>query len=141
MIIGITGTRHKPTKKQLESFFKVFTDMRPTEFHHGCCTGVDSITSRIVNKYDEGIVVVGHPPIDTKCIGNYFSSYDVEAKRYLERNKDIVKACDYLIALPKTELEQKRSGTWATIRYAQRNHRRTIAIVAPCGRIEISEIW
>ena len=41
-------------------------------------------------------------------------------KRYLERNRDIVDACDILIACPRTLKEELRSGTWATVRYARK---------------------
>lgn len=48
------------------------------------------------------------------------------AKPYLERNKDIAnEGIDGLIAAPSGWVEELRSGTWATVRYA-RKLKRTI---------------
>jgi predicted Rossmann fold nucleotide-binding protein DprA/Smf involved in DNA uptake len=41
-----------------------------------------------------------------------------EKKPYLDRNKDIVRVSIGLIAAPKTNKEEQRSGTWSTVRYA-----------------------
>ena len=38
---------------------------------------------------------------------------------YLDRNRDIARACSVLIALPETLVEVQRSGSWATVRYAR----------------------
>ena len=51
-------------------------------------------------------------------------------KEYIERNHDVVDTCDLLIAMPNTELEVVRSGTWATIRYA-RKLKKVIVILEP----------
>jgi hypothetical protein len=44
----------------------------------------------------------------------------LEPKLYMERNHDVVHACDFLLALPGTDHEVVRSGTWATVRYARK---------------------
>ena len=38
---------------------------------------------------------------------------------YLERNKNIVNAVDFIIAAPDGP-EKVRSGTWSTVRYAKK---------------------
>ncbi len=38
----------------------------------------------------------------------------------LDRNRDIVAAVSILIAAPETDIEEQRSGTWATVRYARK---------------------
>jgi hypothetical protein len=77
-----------------------------------------------------GIRVVVHPPeIDAKRAFVALSrgtaqrhADDIRVPRpYLKRNHDIVSACELLIATPKGHREQRRSGTWATIRFAGRN--------------------
>jgi hypothetical protein len=50
----------------------------------------------------------------------------------LERNTEIVKACDVLIATPKEQDEVLRSGTWATIRRA-RKYDKKLAVIFPDG--------
>jgi hypothetical protein len=133
MILGVTGTRYIPSTLQLKSFVKLLKEYGPTEFHHGCCVGVDSITSRIVDAIDSGIIIVGHPPIVKTAVGQYKKHFDWVDKDYLARNKDIVDMSDILLALPRTEFEEKRSGTWATIRYA-RKKKKVIYIINPDGK-------
>lgn len=41
-------------------------------------------------------------------------------QNYLQRNKDIVNNCKYLIACPYSNKEQFSSGVWSTIRYAKK---------------------
>jgi predicted Rossmann fold nucleotide-binding protein DprA/Smf involved in DNA uptake len=53
---------------------------------------------------------------------------------YLVRNRDIVDVCNLLLATPGGTVEQLRSGTWATIRYARRIGR-PVWIVFPNGEV------
>jgi predicted Rossmann fold nucleotide-binding protein DprA/Smf involved in DNA uptake len=53
----------------------------------------------------------------------------------LDRNHDIVGACDVLIAAPRQPKEIRRSGTWATVRYADQ-FGRVIALVVPDGEVQ-----
>lgn len=54
---------------------------------------------------------------------------------YETRNHAIVDACRLLIATPRaTERAQPRSGTWATIRYAQRKER-PVWLIWPDGTV------
>jgi len=133
MILGITGTREEPTNAQLRSFLILLKELGPVEFHHGCCTGADTITSKIISALDPGIVIVGHPPIITTMIGNYKSNFDWVPKDYMDRNKDIVDVSEVLIGLVPTEYEIKRSGTWSTIRYARRKKNKKYYVIKPDG--------
>jgi hypothetical protein len=54
---------------------------------------------------------------------------------YLDRNHAIVDAVHALIAAPKGSKEERRSGTWATVRYARKD-RKPIDLVTPDGRVE-----
>jgi len=42
-----------------------------------------------------------------------------DAKHLLKRNREIVKASEFLIAAPDSLTERQRSGTWYTVRYAR----------------------
>jgi hypothetical protein len=50
----------------------------------------------------------------------------------LDRNKMMVDDCEALIATPRLMVEELRSGTWSTIRYA-RKCRKPVHIVWPDG--------
>lgn len=54
----------------------------------------------------------------------------------LDRNRLMVIAATSVIATPKSEKEELRSGTWMTIRYAK-EQKRTVYIVYPNGEIFI----
>lgn len=137
IILGVTGTRNGPTRDQTDSIREIIDrySFRST-LHHGCCVGVDEYTTMICRLRDWHIVA--HPPI----IKSYFDSHSynisdvkLQEKNYLDRNQDIVLDSTILIAIPETEQETVRSGTWSTVRFA-RTLLRPILIVWPSGTIE-----
>ncbi|MAH51185.1 hypothetical protein CMI37_35535 [Candidatus Pacearchaeota archaeon] len=113
---------------QRKLFKELIKDKRPiTEFHHGDCIGSDYDAHILLRQVSESVVVLYPPDITTKrayCIGEV----EKEPKPYLERNKDIVNNTDLLIACPKSDKEELRSGTWATIRYARKQNKEVIMI-------------
>jgi hypothetical protein len=143
MIFGFTGTQDGMTKTQRELFYNLCRHFEPGQLHHGDCIGADKnaqelYLSAMYYRYQAGrgsTCVMIHPPIKddkrafcTKPHSNVlFHSY--EPKDYLDRNHDIVDACDILIACPKSHTEELRSGTWATIRYARKRFRPVIILV------------
>lgn len=133
MIIGFTGTQRGITRLQQSALESVLTQaLNVKEFHHGDCVGADATASRIANDFNIRVII--HPPVDPKkrafCIG-----YTMKPKPYLNRNHDIVNACDLLIATPGEKQEQLRSGTWSTIRYATKKGKPTL-IIYPDGTRE-----
>ncbi len=104
-------------------------------FHHGDCVGADAEAHDIAR--DLMYHIVGHPPDDDKAraFKEFDDSWDV--KPYLTRNREMVDACDVLIATPKGLEEELRSGTWATIRYAKKTHT-NIVIIYPPGNTELA---
>lgn len=121
MNIGFTGSREGMTERQSLAlgYFAALLDETGGTFHHGCCVGADAQAS-----LEMGLTiadVIGHPPIDTKCImPKPAKELWLEPAHYIERDHAIVDAVDLLIAAPSTRKEVLRSGIWATIRYAQR---------------------
>lgn len=95
--------------------------------------------------FDLGFIIVVHPPVDSKLRawcgtkrgkddGKYRpANQHTEPRPYIERNHDIVDACDVLVAIPGTEEQGLRSGTWATMRYAHKQGKR-IEAVLPSGK-------
>lgn len=132
--IGFTGTQIGMTDRQRNIVADFMDDIPlPVAGHHGDCIGADAQFDKICRELDWQRYI--HPPdIERKrafCVLN-LSYGDVlyKPRPYLDRNHDIVDACDLVIVAPKEEEEQLRSGTWATYRYAQKMGR-FIKLVTP----------
>lgn len=118
MIVGFTGTRHGLSNRQRFQLLMWFHDHEITELHHGDCLGADQQVHNLALScavQPEKIII--HPPTDPR-LRAFCSGKVLPEKPYLHRNHDIVEACEMLLAAPHTEVEIQRSGTWATIRYA-----------------------
>lgn len=130
---GFTGTRFGISDRQINTIESLLV-VQPFEAHHGDCVGADAqlhALSRLL-----GARVVVHPPINDAhralCVGD-------EARAplpYMRRNKNIVDACDELIAAPLESAEQERGGTWRTVQLARKAKKR-LTIVWPDGTISI----
>lgn len=123
--IGFTGTQNGMTPIQCQHVYHIIlSTMGDFIAHHGDCTGADAQFDSIVKCFGRCRGIVYHiPDNDSKrafCMKNVPPHLsDVrQPKPYLERNKDIVNECLFLIATPKEEAMQVRSGTWSTYRYA-----------------------
>ena len=89
------------------------------EAHHGDCIGADAQFHYIFNFLVK--VMHAHPCDIEKLRANCAADVIHEIKPPLERNRDIVRSIDILIAAPAQDNEIRRgSGTWATIRYARK---------------------
>ena len=133
MKIGFTGSHKGMSASQAHGFSLLLISQggKDMEFHHGDCVGADETADQLVRGYwAEGKLVI-HPPIKgenwARCgeprHGKYEGTLEVEVrpqKDYLSRDRDIVNACDFLIACPLSLVEVNRSGTWYTIRYARK---------------------
>ena len=102
--------------------------------HHGDCIGMDQIAHNLACELGYGFEI--HPPINNKyrayCAEGI--TLDEEHKvhpqqEYIRRNHAIVVACSILIAVPaKSKVEEIRSGTWSTIRFARLNKKECMII-------------
>jgi hypothetical protein len=132
--IGFTGTRAGMTNAQRLTFRKLLVLNEVQEFHHGGCVGADAEAHKIAMEKDIPIHV--HPSnIKDKSEMCEDATVKYVTKSPLERNREIVDSVDELIAVPKTEREQLRSGTWATIRYAKKKGV-PIKIIEPDGSVK-----
>ena len=122
--IGFTGTQEGMDQNQLKIFgyfmaglyHHHFSEVR---FHHGCCIGSDYDAALLARNL--GFFIIGHPPINTIKMQDPVIADELRPPReYLDRNMNIVTECSLLIATPKTNAEELRSGTWTTIRYARK---------------------
>lgn len=137
MIAGFTGTRYETTGNQHESLCNWLRENKPTELHHGCCTGADEEVVIATQAILPQCSIIGHPPVNTRSVSREAvqgSHSTRNPKPYLDRNKDIVACSDVLLACPKGDEEFSGSGTWATIRAARRT-RKPIVIFWPDGSI------
>lgn len=138
MIVGFTGTQRGMNRSQRDGLHRLLTSWHSAGdvFRHGDCTGADAEAHDIAKEC--GYIVVIHPPIKefkrAFCQG---ADLVLTPKEYLERNHDIVDACDVLLAAPGENKEQLRSGTWATMRYAKKNSRKTLTFM-PDGNVYTS---
>lgn len=141
MTFGFTGTsKHDMKPRQLKMVRQLL--WKVDVLHLGDCVHADA------QAHDEavalGIKTVGHPP--NEDYRRAFCIYDEErppkpgrtfAESCLARNRDIaLEGVDGLIAAPSGWVEELRSGTRATVRYA-RKLKRKIWIVLPDGKVKV----
>lgn len=117
MILGVTGSRYGGGFRREEKFFQFLCRNDVSELHHGDCIGWDEECHNMGAHY--GIKIVIHPPIEDRYRAFCKGGFRLPPKPYLDRNKDIVDAVDFLIAAPDGP-ERQRSGTWSTVRYAKK---------------------
>lgn len=133
-IFGFTGTQTGLTAQQLALLGRGFENKTGGELHHGDCIGADAQCHVIAVRC--GLTVVIHPPLveSKRAFCTIGDPQVLPPKDYLERNHDIVDACEFLIAAPGEMGMQQRSGTWATIRYAVKKKRKHV-ILYPDGTV------
>jgi len=131
--IGFTGTRNGMSKEQLDAFKSIIKAKETDEFHHGMCVGSDKQAHDFIKS--EEVKIVGHPPSFKKFMAECNCDIFMKPHDYLKRNKNIVDDTDILIATPDCK-EKVRSGTWSTVRYARKQHKK-IYIIHKNGRVSI----
>jgi len=146
--LGFTGTQGGLTSAQRESLQTTLTKIHENdvfEYHHGDCIGADAEFDELVRLIENtGSTIHIHPPTDNSRVANCQNrspgtrQIRVHApKPYLKRNTDIVNDSHMLIACPKEFVEVLRSGTWSTIRRANKRNLPVI-IIFPNGTLEFS---
>ena len=127
--IGFTGTRHGMNDVQQKEFEKLIKSKDFEEFHHGMCVGSDQQSHEFITaiKKIKSAKTVGHPPKFKKFMADCPCDITMKPYDYLKRNKNIVDETDILIATPDVK-EKVRSGTWSTIRYARKQHKKIYII-------------
>ncbi len=145
MDVGITATRDGLTSHQLGwcvGFAKRLITRYPGSiFHHGDCVGGDEEAQGVFKA--SGFLTHSHPPNDPKH--RAFTKNDFEEKTfdYLVRNEHIVAASQLMLVAPNGMTERKRSGTWATWRYAKRRYQEHTpwVIIFPDGALLGNSEW
>lgn len=134
MNIGFTGTQLGMTPEQYKTLFEILSDQEVYKAHHGMCVGADKQFHDMCRSL--GFYIVGHPGVTKTGKAWNRAECDVDEIEpelpYLERNTIIVQSCEFLFATPKEFEEERRSGTWSTIRRGWK-HDIDVTIVYPDG--------
>lgn len=134
--VGFTGTRAGCTldqKHKLDDVLAELQDAGAVWMHNGDAIGAD-LEAAWAWWYIGGKI---HLRPCTHKDRAFFELYQKieKPKAPLDRNRDIVTACDVLVAISATMEETPRGGTWSTIRYADARKKKII-IIFPNGSIE-----
>ena len=137
--VGFTGSRREMRPVQwnkTKDILSLFENMK--EFHHGDCIGCDAQAHILISKLFPDVKIHIHPPKTETyrawCPTNIMHT----PEEYIKRNHTIVDEVEIVVATPKEEQEQQRSGTWSTIRYAQKT-KKPLYIIYPNGIFEYQE--
>lgn len=139
MQIGFTGTQKGMTTAQGLSLLIFLRKKKPSKwagvdwFHHGDCIGADSEAHEIA--VELGFKVAIHPPSSSSKRALRRGDHMFMRLPYLQRNRAIVDATEMLVATPRQSKEIRRSGTWATIRWALKKGR-PVVIIFPDGSVD-----
>lgn len=144
MRVGFTGTRQGMSNDQVLQVHMLLGDLRgkgATQASHGMCVGADDQFHFMAKAL--GYFMIGCPGVTTDWTPAYRATMECDLvmpeKPYLARNRDIIRESDVLIATPKEQTEQTRSGTWATIRYA-REAKKALVILYPDGSSTVEQV-
>lgn len=143
-IVGFTGTRRGLTAPQLVALRRLLFSAPIGELHHGGCIGADDQADTMAHDlriprlvYPSSIGPNALISIEQRTARGRSFGFTVGGVAFrpadlpLVRNREIVDACDVLIACPSGP-EQIRSGTWYTVRYA-RKIGRPVVLIFPEG--------
>lgn len=142
--VGFTGTRRGLTDEQQEALVELLGDLAAREegvryaLHHGDCVGADEDAHGIAE--EGGWRTVLHPGEDARGESPHRAYCDgdvtMDALPYGQRNMNIVAVTVMLIACPGSP-ERRRSGTWSTVRAAQRMGR-PVFLIPPDGDVRVN---
>jgi hypothetical protein len=100
--------------------------------HHGDCVGADAEAHDIAVALGWAAVIY---PSNKDELRAWKSAPDIRMPRSpLSRKNDIVRAVELLIAVPAKSMEQRRSGTWPTVRFGIKL-KRPVQIIQPAGGV------
>jgi predicted Rossmann fold nucleotide-binding protein DprA/Smf involved in DNA uptake len=144
MILGFTGTRKGMTDQQRTTLARHLAALGPHIYLHGGAPGADEESHEVAleqvlpccmrievypcNERQASFFQNAKPKVF--LAGKDMVVYPI--RKPLDRNRLIASRCDRLIATPAGKEEQRRSGTWATIRYAIQAGK-PVTIIQPDG--------
>ena len=135
---GFTGSQTIafPSMQKHELVRWLQTNTKPGDkLLHGDCLGADEFVHHIALALNLRIVIypANIPGKRARCHG----ASEVHAPNDpLARNDIIARECDELVAMPRVQQEELRSGTWATIRYALK-YGKGVTIIGPQAAVNL----
>lgn len=119
--IGVTGTQRGMTFRQ-KGVWRLFLNKIGNlwQITSGQCIGADAEFIEIARSVYPNVCVISRPGNNREKTSDAPATFTYPVRPNLDRNKQIVMACDLLVAAPRTAEEELRSGTWATIRHARK---------------------
>lgn len=106
------------------------------ELHHGDCVGADANIHDLARELMPGAKLRIHPPSNNQHRAYKAGDDCYPEKKYADRNLDIVRCSDIIVAFPPCVEVQRGSGTWLTVRIARREKTPHI-IVMPDGDVRV----
>lgn len=152
-LLGVTGTHHGMSAPQRATFAALVLAMPVlSSVHHGGCVGADTECDDIVRVAKPSVVHHVHLGEKTEWPGVPPQGFPVVTPirhrpptwvyprtTNLVRNRRIVSLVEVLIGFPHLSVEERRSGTWATIRWAWLSDVPHV-IVWPDGEAELAGV-
>jgi len=135
-VVGFTGTQFGCAKPlQYEALRRCLGELRVCGalwMHNGDCIGSDH-QAGLLWQWHGGAIHL-HPPLIRGKRAFLVPEKSEQPAPYLYRNRKIADACTVLVATPSGFEEERRSGTWATVRYA-RKLGKAVTVIWPDGTI------
>jgi len=136
--LGFTGTKVGMTPAQAVGVAAFLGQFARFVGHHGLCIGADIQFDGLARAAlgFEHMVMYPASGVGPKAGSVPASPGDVmrAPQPPLLRNAVIASTVDVLLATPKEEHMQLRSGTWTTVRYAL-SHNKPVFVVIPSGQV------
>ena len=149
--VGFTGTKNGMDADQKAELVVLFTrlvgEYDEIDFHHGDCVGADAQAARLVDLVRRNLIrefgpnpscrvkIVchpgyppNHPEVDKYRAFTTCNDEIREPKPFIARDHDIVDETDEMIATPVSEVEERASGTWTTVRYARKREKKVTVL-------------
>jgi predicted Rossmann fold nucleotide-binding protein DprA/Smf involved in DNA uptake len=128
---SFTGTRKGMSESQEITLIELIRVNKFDTIFHGDAVGADEQAHKIAVKY--GLKVFKRPCKLTSQRAHTTEGIILEGPvEPLERNKMLVMDSEILIATPADFIEEQRSGTWSTVRFARKQDKH-IFIIWPDG--------
>jgi hypothetical protein len=139
IVYTFTGTRQGMTPRQHQTGFRLLDVLKPDLMNNGCCVGSDRDwhsmcrdTATIQTEYHP----CNHLQMEWAKVVRQSNEFIHPVLGPIKRNHKMADSARGLIAMVSSYAQIRRSGTWATVRYAL-NKNMPVWIVYPDGTMRV----